>query len=374
MSVRDRAWIEVDLGAITGNFTAIQRLVGAHTTVMAIVKADAYGHGAVPVASALEKAPAGWFGVATVDEALELRRAGIRGIILVMGYCSPTRAHEIVENSIIATIMTAEDAHAFSKAIGKAALPVHLKVDSGMCRMGVRHDAIADLCEQVKDLSNLRFEGIFSHFAAPTRDRDFSLLQIANFDRAVATAEQIIGPFKWHHMSSSCAMAAYEPKSCNMVRPGELLYGMDDALQASYGLSLKPAMALKARLVLIKPLLPGDTVGYSRTYHAEKSQDLGLVAIGYGDGYPRQLSNTGEVLIRGQRRRIIGRISMDTLAVGLGDDHGCHPGDEVVLIGSQGAERITPEELASKANTGAHAIVTGLGKRLHRIYREQTVS
>lgn len=372
MSMRDRAWLEIDLGAITHNFAQIQRLVGAHTTVMPIVKANAYGHGAVPVAIALEKVGAGWFGVAAVDEALELRAAGIRALVLVMGYCSPERAEQMVSNRIIPTIMTAHDAHAFSKSIGSSSLPVHIKVDSGMCRMGVRHDAIAALCEQVKDLPSLRFEGIFSHLAAATGDPDFSAQQIANFNRAVATAEQILGPFKWQHICASPAIVAYEQAHYNMVRPGELLYGMNDRLQARYGLALKPAMTLKARLALVKPLLPGDTVGYGRTYQVTEPQDLGLVTIGYGDGYPRHLSNKGEMLIRGKRRPIVGRVSMDTSAVSLGRDHDCEPGDEVVLIGTQGKERLTPEELGSKADTCAHAIVSGLGKRLHRMYIERT--
>jgi alanine racemase len=339
---------------------------------MAIVKADAYGHGAVPVATALGKSGAGWLGVATVDEGLELREAGIRTLILSMGYCAPERAGEILEHRIIPTIMAIEDAHAFSKAVGNAVLPVHLKVDSGMCRMGVRHDRIEKFCRQVKDLSNLYFEGIFSHFAAPIDDVEFSRHQIANFDNAVAEAERILGPFKWKHICSSPGIPNYEQAHYNMVRPGELLYGMDHALQTQHNLMLKPAMTLKARLATIKSIEPGDTVGYSRTYCSNDPQDVGLVTIGYADGYPRQLSNKADVIIRGRRYPLVGLISMDTLTVGLGVGNDCRPGDEVVLLGAQGAEQVTAEELAPLAGTCPHAIVTGFGKRLHRIHRGHT--
>ncbi len=370
MSDRDRAWLEIDLGAVVHNFHQIQRRVGGHTTTMAVVKADAYGHGAVPVARVLENSGVGWFGVATVDEALELRAAGVGGMILIMGLSAPQRAAEVVEARLTPTIMSSADARAFSAAAGDAPLAVHIKADSGMCRMGVRHDDMADFCRQIKDLPDLRYEGIFSHFANAGLDPDFSRFQIRNFQQAVDVAQQILGPFKWHHMCASTALLLYDDAHLNMVRPGDLLYGMMEDVPPEALPPVKPAMTVKARLGLIKPVKPGDRVGYGCIHQVAESQDVGIVTIGYADGYPRQLSNVGQTIIRGKRRPIVGRVSMDTVIVSLGTGHDCQVGDEVVLLGRQGEERITAEELAARAGTITQEIASRMGKRLHRVYQE----
>ncbi len=370
MSKRDRAWLEIDLGAIIHNFHVIEERVGGHTTVMPVVKADAYGHGAVPVAQELEKAGAGWFGLATVDEALELRGAGVRGRMLILGCSAPQRAKEIVAADLTPTIMTPVDALAFAAAAGDRPLPVHIKVDTGMCRMGVRHDQIADFCQQVRDLHNLDFEGIFSHFADAGLDPEFSALQIDNFRQAVAVAEQILGPFKWQHMAASAALLLYHDKPFNMVRPGISLYGAVEAVTGDQRPPLKQPMTLKARLALVKRVVPGDKIGYGCTYEVKQLQHIGIVPVGYADGYSRHLSNNADVIIRGRRRPVLGRVSMDVTVVSLGQEADCEPGDEVVLMGRQGEEQITVDELARRAGTIPEEVFSCMGKRLPRIYQE----
>ncbi len=370
MSERDRAWLEIDIGAVVHNFHAIRQRVGAHTTVMAVVKADAYGHGAIPVARALEQAGAGWLAVATVDEGLELRAAGIRARTLILGCSAPQRAKEVLAADLTPAIMAPADAHAFSEAATDQRLPVHIKVDSGMCRMGVRHDEIADFCRQVGDLHNLDFEGIFSHFADAGLNPEFSAFQIDNFRRAVGEAEQILGPFKWQHMAASAALLLYHAKPFNMVRPGISLYGAVEAVSGDQRPPLQQAMTLKARLALVKRVVPGDKIGYGCTYEIKQQQHIGIVPIGYADGYARHLSNNADVIIRGRRRPVLGRVSMDVTVVSLGQEPECKVGDEVVLMGRQGAEHIGVEELAHRAGSIPEETFSRMGRRLPRIYQE----
>ncbi len=370
MGKRDRSWVEIDLGAIVHNFHQIQRHVGSHTTVMTVVKADAYGHGAVPVAKALEAAGAGFFGMATADEALELRDAGVPGMILVLGCTAPRQAAELIAAEVTPSIHSVEHAEAFSAAAGDSNLAVHMKVDSGMCRMGVRHDEVAELCERVKSLGNLRCEGIFSHFANAGRDEQFSATQMEAFRDAVRVAESILGPFKWQHTCASAATILYHDKPLNMVRPGIVLYGAVEAVSAERRPAIKQAMSVKARLALVKRLEPGEKIGYGSTYEVKQRQYVGVVPIGYGDGYRRGLSNNADVIIRGKRRPVLGRVSMDVTVVAIGPEADCAIGDEVVLMGHQGDERITVQELSQRAETIPEEFFSCIGKRLPRVYQE----
>lgn len=370
MKPRDRAWIEIDLGAIVDNYRVVQQTVGAHTIVMAVVKADAYGHGAVPVSRALQAAGCGFFAVATLDEAVDLREAGIGGMVLVLG-CTPHEcAGDLRQWRITPAVMCVEDCLAFAREGGDSPVPVHIKVDSGMCRMGVRHDQITQFCESVGGIDGIAFEGIFSHFASAASDAEFSDLQIDNYLRAVAVAEQMLGPFKWQHMCASSAILLYKRAHFNLVRPGDLLYGMSEDVPEGLLPAVRPALALKSRLRLIKPVQAGERVGYGGTYQAPTAHDIGVVTIGYADGYPRLLSNAADVLIRGKRRPLVGRVSMDTIIVDLGVGHDCQIGDEVVLLGSQGDQRISAEELARRGGTINQDIVARLGMRLRRTYKE----
>jgi len=370
MRPRDRAWLEIDLGAIVHNYHVVQQLVRAHTTVMAVVKADAYGHGAVPVSRALEAAGCGCFAVATLDEAVELREAGIGGMVLVLG-CTPHECTPDIKRwRVTPSVMSVEDCAAFAGAGTDLPLPVHIKIDSGMCRMGVRYDEIAQFCDGVGDIGGLAYEGIFSHFASAATDPEFSATQIDNYTRAVAMAEQRLGPFKWQHMCASSAILLYERARFNLVRPGDLLYGMSEDLPDCELPPVRAALTLKSRLRLIKPVRAGECVGYGGTYQAADSHDIGVVTIGYADGYPRLLSNVADVLIRGRRRPLVGRVSMDTIVVDLGVEHDYQLGDEVVLLGSQGDQTIRAEELAQRGGTINQDIVARMGMRLRRVYKE----
>lgn len=369
MSGRDRAWLEFDLGALVQNMQKIQKFVGAHTVPMAVVKADGYGHGAVQMSKALQNAGTRCFAVACIDEGLKLREAGIEGMILILGPSCPKRAAEVIEARLTPSIHSIEEAEAFSEAAaGCDPYPVHIKIDSGMCRMGVRYDQIEKFCEQAREL-NLKYDGIFSHFAEAT-DEEFSNYQIANFNAAEQTAAAMLGAFRWKHMCATVAMLKYPHAHFNMVRPGNILYGMTQDAPEGVAPAVTPVMSLHSRLTVIKCMQPGDTAGYGRTYCAESPHDTGIATIGFADGYPRALSNNAEVLIRGKRYPVAGRVSMDTTIVRLDNGHNCQAGDEVVLIGRQGDDEITAEEIANRVNSITQDITSCMGQRLQRIYQE----
>lgn len=366
-------WAEVNLGAVSHNVGELRKRVGKEVRILGAVKADAYGHGSIPVSQAILKAGADYLGVASLDEALELRRAGLEAPILIFGSNLPEEAEEIVRYNLTATVCREEFASSLA-CLGRERgqgrkVKVHIKVDTGMGRVGVYFEEAVDFVRRVVGNEGLEIEGIYTHFpSAEEEDKTFSLTQIERFKQVIARLgeEGIDIPLK--HMANSAAILNFPESYFDLVRPGLLLYGLYPSLEMKRELNLRPALSLKTRIVYLKRTPPGRPISYGRTYITERETVIATLPVGYGDGYSRFLSNKGEVLVRGKRAPIRGRICMDQTMVEVGHIPGVEVGDEVVLIGRQGEESITVEEIAERIGTVPHEIVSRLGKRVRRVY------
>jgi len=309
--------------------------------------------------------------VALIEEALELREAGISAPILVLGPMPRDAMETAVQNDITLAISTIAEAEAVSEVgtkLGRA-VPIHLKIDSGMCRHGAQPEEVEELCSHLPRLDGIEIAGAFTHFANALTDPRFTLDQLARFKQAVAVAEATFGrciPLK--HAANSAAIVRYPEAWLDAVRPGVLLYGLPRNPHGSYMPTMTQAIALKARVALVKRLQPGDCVGYDGTFVAEKPTTIALLPLGYADGYDRRLSNRGEVLLQGQRVPVIGRVAMDWTTIDVTELGDVQVGEEAVLIGSQGKEFISVEEIAERSDTIIQEVVGRLSPRLPRVY------
>jgi len=361
---------EIDLSRLGHNLAEIRRRVGPSVAVMGVVKADAYGHGAVPVARELRRLGVRFFCVAAPEEALELRRAGLTDPVLILGGTLPDEAEAVLEAEAAVTVSDAATARAFAEraAARGRAVAVHLKVDTGMGRLGVRADEAVDLGVRLAAMGGLRLEGLFTHFPSADEDAEFTERQIALFERICAdlAGRDVVVPLR--HAANSAAVGAHPRSFFNAVRPGITLYGYDPFAAAERTLHTQPVLAVKTRIVLLKRFAPGETIGYGRTYAVREPLRGAVVPIGYADGLDRLLSNRGAMLVRGRRAPIVGRISMDQTVLDVSRVPGVAVGDEVVVLGEQGSERITAADHARLCGTIAHEILTGLGRRVKRVY------
>lgn len=367
----------IDLGALRHNLAQVRRLAGDRE-VIAIVKADAYGHGAVPVARALAAEGVTRFGVALVEEGRALREAGIRGEVLVLGGFVEDQAAEIVELGLTATIFHAGHADTLNEAArlaGRAA-PVHVKIDTGMGRLGFSPAAAPAAIAALARCAFLRLEGLMTHFAdADLADPAYAREQVARFD-AVAEAVRRAGvriPIR-HAANSAAVMAASSWRSAmggplyDAVRPGLMLYGARPGPAVGAVADLRPVLSLTTRILLLKRVPSGTPISYGRTFVTRRESLIAVLPIGYADGYPRALSNAGRVLVRGRAAPVVGRVCMDLTMVDATDAPGAAEGDEAVVIGAQGAAAITVEEVAADAGTIAYEILCGIGPRVPRRY------
>ena len=367
----------VDLGALRHNLGQVRRLAGDRE-VIAIVKADAYGHGAVPVARALAAGGVTRFGVALVEEGRALREAGLRGEILVLGGFVEDQAAEIVELGLTATIFHAGHADALNEAARRAgrAAPVHVKIDTGMGRLGFSPDAAPDAVAALARSAFLRLEGLMTHFAdADLADPAYAREQVARFDAVAETVRRAGVHIPIRHAANSAAvMAASSWRSAmggplyDAVRPGLMLYGARPGPAVGAGVDLRPVLSLTTRILLLKRVPPGTPISYGRTFVTRRESLIAVLPIGYADGYPRALSNAGRVLVRGRGAPVVGRVCMDLTMVDVTDVPGAAEGDEAVVIGAQGAAAITVEEVAAGAGTIAYEILCGIGPRVPRRY------
>lgn len=362
-------YVKIDLDAISDNFSAIAEKAGV--PVMAVVKADAYGHGAVPVAKLLEEQCA-FLAVANAAEALELRRGGIRKPILILGPASLRAFEAIVENDIRPTVFTYEDAQALSREAvkqGKTA-PLHIAVDTGMSRIGFQvTEQAADICAQIAKLPNLQIEGLFSHFAtADEANLGKTCRQAELFDVFRGMLKDRGVKVKFCHLDNS---AGIMNRGCHydMVRAGIILYGLYPSSEVDPALlPLKPVMSWHTHISHLKLLEPGRQISYGGTYTTDKPTMVATIPVGYADGYRRSLSGKFFVLIRGRKAPILGRICMDQFLVDVTDIPGVQREDEVVLMGSQEGESITAEEISAAANSFNYEQVCDVGRRVLRVY------
>ncbi|MGE5532643.1 MAG: alanine racemase [Bacteroidota bacterium] len=364
------AHLQIDLGAIAHNVTVVRDIVGAQVAIIAVVKADAYGHGAVPVARTCMESGAEMLAVALLEEGIELRQNGLMADILVMGAMLPEQAEELVRWDLTPAIMNFDLAYAVSKAAtaqGKT-ISAHLKVDTGMTRLGTRLDELPELAGRLAPLPSIRWQGIFSHLADPTDAEGYTAMQAENFKAAIGPAQVILGSLPYRHLCSSGGICLYSEYAFTAVRPGEMLYGLVAGVPEDRMPDLREAMSLHTKIVFLKRVYAGEKVSYGGTWTAPHDTTLAVIPIGYADGYPRSLSSAAQVLIGGRRRDVVGRVCMDCILADVGPEADCCVGDEVVVFGKQGTEEVRISEISERGQTINQEIVARMGGRLPRVY------
>ncbi len=361
----------IDLDALEYNVNNTKKRLPEGVKLLGVIKANAYGHGAVEIGRFLE-GKCDFFGVACVDEALELIRAGIKTPLLVLGYVSPEEYEAVVENEIRIPIFSPDDARALSREAVKQGkiTPFHFCIDTGMSRIGFQISGeTADICKEITGLEGIEAEGIFSHFAtADESDLTKALAQQKRFSDFISMLEErgIEIPIK--HINNSAGIMNFN-KSFDMCRMGIITYGLYPSHEVDKCLlSLKPVMSWKARISHVKTLPAGREISYGGTYTTERETVVATVPVGYADGYPRCLSNIGRVLVNGKYARIIGRVCMDQFMIDVSKIDGVKVGDEVVLVGRQGDGELTMEEVSEAAYSFNYELPCRIAERVPRVY------
>ena len=370
-----RGYAEVDLDAIVSNMKNMKACVSDHTRMMGVVKTDGYGHGSVPVARALEKLDCMYgFAVATAEEALELRKNGITLPVLVLGHTFPYSYGQMVEQDISAALFREDTARLLAEEAGKRhkQARVHIKVDTGMGRIGIRPDEEGlAFVRRVAETEGLVIEGIFTHFArADERDKSSALEQLRLFSDFCGKVEKAGIRGFVRHCSNSAGILEMPMANMDVVRAGISLYGLAPSAEVDGNkIPLRPALSLYSTVVYVKWLPAGSPVSYGGTYVTDAPRRIATIPLGYGDGYPRALSGRGEVLIRGKRAPIVGRVCMDQFMVDVTDIEGAREGDKVTLIGRDGGECISARELGELSGRFHYELLCLLGRRVPRVYQ-----
>ena len=376
-----RCWAVVDLDAIAHNFQQVRRRLAPTCLVMAVVKADAYSHGDRYVASELARQGANWFGVSNIDEAISLRRQGIYQPILILGSTPAENAALLGRYAITQTIFSAEYARELQQqaALAGVTLDVHIKVDTGMSRLGfaaAEEDQVAAAAEEIAGvcaLENLRAYGIFTHFScADEKDpgsEAFTRRQYALFLKVIAALSDRGIEFPLRHCCNSAAVLRYPEMQLDMVRPGVILYGLAPSPDCEGLADLKPAMSLHCVISMVKELKAGCAVSYGRTFTAPLDMRIATVPIGYADGFDRRLSNNARMLLHGQYAPVVGSVCMDQLMLDVTHIPDARAGDEVTIIGAEGERAVTFDEMAARLGTINYEKMCLIGKRVPRLYR-----
>jgi alanine racemase len=356
---------EIDLRAFERNVEAIASRLPAGTKLIALLKADAYGHGAVELARRCSPEQVAMIGVALLEEALELRREGIELPLLVLGALTEEQVRIALEHGVTLGVPGPESLEAVARVAREHDVGIHLKLDSGMGRMGAVESELPRIVEILRSAPRLRLEALYTHFASagdladPLTDE-----QIANFERMVATLREAGITAPRHHLSNSAA--TLRGIGGDYVRTGIALFGAAPLDHDRF--RLEPLMRWRTRIARLKELPPGHAVGYGATFHTARPSRIATLPLGYADGYDRGLSNRGEVLVRGRRAPVVGRVSMDLVTIDVTDVPGVEAGDEVVLLGRQGGNEITVEELAAKLDTISYEVFCSVSARVPRVY------
>ena len=362
-------WAEVDLAALRANVAELRR-IAAPARVLAVVKADGYGHGAVATGRAAVEAGATMLGVALVEEGVELREAGIEAPILVLSEPVASAAAAVVASRLTPAVYTAAGIEALAKAVaehGAGPLPVHLKIDTGMHRVGAAPEAADALAELIGAHQELRFEGLWTHLAVADEPANpYTSEQLRRFEAVRTRLAEAGERPEIGHAANTAGTLAFASARYDLVRPGIGIYGIPPVVELGAGADLSPVLAVKARVSFVKRLPAGEAISYGLRYRVERAVNVATVPIGYGDGVPRNLAEAGgEVLVRGRRRPIAGTVTMDQLMIDMGDDE-IEAGEEVVLLGRQDSEAVTAAEWAERLHTIPYEIVCNIGPRVPR--------
>lgn len=374
-----RTWAEIDLNALEHNYNEIKKAVLPESEIMCVIKADAYGHGAVMAAHEYEKLGANRFAVSNIEEALQLRENGITAPILILGFTPASAAEALAKNNIAQAVFSSDYAGELSSFAVKqgVTVKVHVKLDTGMSRIGFMYqnperdrDSITEIVRVCK-LSGLEHEGIFTHFAVSdegNEGRTSTMKQIDCFTDAIERLKACGVEFALRHCSNSGAIIDYKQAHMNCVRAGIILYGLFPSAKLSGRLDLKPVMQIKSVIAQAKYVEPNTAVSYGGIYKTDKRTRIATVPIGYADGYTRSLGNRARMLVGGQSVPVIGRVCMDQLMLDVTDAPNVQVGDEVIVIGTDGKNSIPFEEIAELTGTINYEVVCIVGKRVPRIY------
>jgi len=361
----------IDHRALRWNFKQIRGLVGARVKILSMVKADGYGHGAVAVAKTLAGAGSDAFGVATVEEGIELRRARIMQPILVLAGVYLEQLEQFLKNRLTPVIHEVVTLKLLDKRLQrlKTTLPVEIEMDTGMGRIGFPTDATDAWLPVLAKLEAVKLHGVFSHFSdAESANQRYSRKQLKSFRQVLDRLAAAKITHRASHMAKSAALITEPTAHFSMVRPGLILYGMYPALKLKKQIELKPVLSWQTRIIQLKRVPAGTSIGYGRTFVTKRNSLIATLPVGYADGYRRLFSNHAQVLVRGKRAPVVGRVSMDLTTIDVTDIRNIHQGDEVVLLGAQGGAEIGADEIAGWANTISYEIFTSIGARVPRIH------
>ena len=370
-------WAEIDLDALAHNYRVIRTHVGEEVKVLAAVKANAYGHGAVECARRLEREGVNWFGVALPEEGVELRRAGLTRPVLCLGGFWKGQESACLQQQLTPVVYRLGMIESLDQAAQEAGLTaeVHVKIDTGMGRLGIRADDVSEFCEGLKRFRHVRVDGLMTHLAAADDETkaSFTAEQLSKFDQTVkAFRDHGFAP-RLIHAANSAATFARPRNVENLVRPGGTLYGFTrDVLPANIERPpFLPVMSVHSRIMLLKEVPRGEKLGYGTTFETRRDSLIATLPIGYDDGFTRALSNRGRVIVRGQAAPVVGRVSMDLTLIDVTDIPGVQIDDQVILLGGQADNQITAEEIGAAVGTISYEITCGISNRVPRIYKDE---
>lgn len=374
-----RAWAQIDLNALQYNYNVVKSMINPKSKIMCVVKADAYGHGAKRLSKEFSKLGADWFAVSNLEEAMQIRKAGVNKPILILGY-TPVNMVQVLSDNNISQAAISED---YTKKLSLRAekinkkIKVHIKLDTGMNRIGIldqndiqRKNAVKSI-ENILNMSGLIVEGLFTHFAVADEGidgEDYTRMQYENFKCVISDLKEKGIKIPLCHCCNSAAIIDYPDMDMDMVRPGIILYGLLPSNKLKSKLRLKPVMQLKSTVSLVKEIDAGVKISYGGNFISDKKMKIATVPIGYADGYPRYMSGKGEMIVKGKRAKIVGRICMDQLMLDVTDIDGVNQGDIVTVLGGEKESRISANDIADINNTINYEIICLVGKRVPRIY------
>ena len=379
-------WAEIDLSAIRYNFRVLRKLAGT-AKILTVIKADAYGHGMLAVARVLVQEKVDFIGLSNLSEGISLRKAGIKSPVLLFETTLAEQAKDIIDYRLTPMVCTYELAAALNRyaqkrkravpvprsgtyLAGRQILDIHVKVDTGMGRLGVWHEEALDFIKKLSRLSNLRIQGICTHFPSADTDRAFTQKQIQQLATLVGQLKRSGLNIPYVHAANSMGLVGYKAQILNLARPGLMLYGLYPRLELGKKINLRPAMSVHSKIIFLKRIEKGRSISYGRTFIAPRTMTVATLPIGYSDGYLRGLSGKADVLVGGQRCPVLGRVTMDQIVVDVSKIKNPRLGMPVVILGKQGKSEVCAYELAQLAHTIHYEIVCSLGSRLPRVYKK----